>query len=61
VNESEDAIYDALSKLAGIDTRDTNLRDHPEAWAAMEALCLHAYAEGRKDEAAKQAKENSNG
>lgn len=34
----EDAAYDCLSALAGVDTHDVNLRDHPEAWAAIEAF-----------------------
>ena len=31
----EDAAYDCLSALAGVDTYDTNLRDHPKAWDAL--------------------------
>jgi hypothetical protein len=32
----EDAGYELLSELAGIDTYDVNLRDHPKAWEALE-------------------------
>jgi hypothetical protein len=40
-DESQDrAIYELLSKLAGVDTSDTNLRDHPDAWSAFEGLHL---------------------
>lgn len=34
----EDAIADALSDLAGLDTFDTDLPRHPKAWAIMEKL-----------------------
>jgi hypothetical protein len=48
--QREDVIYDALSTLSGVETHDMDLRNHPDAWATMEALCTHVYAEGRKDE-----------
>lgn len=32
----EQAGYDLLSELAGVDTYDINLRDHPKAWEALE-------------------------
>lgn len=31
-----DAAYEMLMALAGVDTHDMNLRDHPDAWAAVE-------------------------
>ena len=34
-DELQDAIYFCLADLASIDTRDINLRDHKEAWAAI--------------------------
>lgn len=38
-DESQDrAIYELLSKLAGVDTSDINLRDHPDAWEAFEGV-----------------------
>jgi hypothetical protein len=33
---NEDAIYALLMDLAGVDTYDVNLRDHPDAWKAVE-------------------------
>lgn len=35
-----DAIYELLSKLAGVDVHDMNLRDHPDAWEAFEGWHL---------------------
>ena len=35
-HDNEDRISNALSELAGIDCHDVDLRDHPEAWKAME-------------------------
>jgi hypothetical protein len=35
-----DEIYELLSRLAGIDTHDINLRDHPEAWELFEGKSL---------------------
>lgn len=41
-----------LSVLAGVDTHDTNLRDHPAAWAAVEryaeALAAQRVAQERE-------------
>ena len=34
---NEDQISNLLSDLVGIDTHDINLRDHPDAYAAVEA------------------------
>lgn len=48
--DDDDRMYGALSDLAGLDTHDTNLRDHPKAYEVLERLMTHAYAEGRKDE-----------
>lgn len=36
--QTEIQVRDALSNLAGIDTHDVNLRDHPMAWEIMESL-----------------------
>lgn len=44
----EDAAYDCLSLLASVETYDINLRDHPEAWAAIEALAAKVRAAERK-------------
>lgn len=44
----EDAAYDCLSALAGVDTHDVNLRDHGEAWAAIEAFATKVQAAERE-------------
>ena len=43
-DELKDAVYFCLVDLASIDTRDTNLRDHPEAWAAIDAFVVKVRA-----------------
>ena len=43
-DELQDAIYFCLADLASIDTRDINLRDHKEAWAAIESFAGKARA-----------------
>lgn len=43
----EAAAEECLSALAGIDTYDVNLRDHPGAWAAVEAFAAKVWAQGR--------------
>lgn len=48
----DDVMYSALSDLASIDVDDINLRDHPDAYAILDSLMTHAYAEGRADQAA---------
>jgi hypothetical protein len=54
--KNEDVIYEALGELAGVDTHDINLRDHPEAWGIMGRLAAHIYNEGRTDRAQLDAK-----
>lgn len=54
--KNEDVIYDALCALAGVDTYDTNLRNHSKAWDVMEKLAAHIYNEGRKDQQEVDAK-----
>ena len=44
----EDAARECLAALAGVDTYDTNLRDHGEAWAAIEAFADKVRAAERK-------------
>lgn len=44
----EDAAYACLSALAGVDTDDVNLRDHGEAWAAIEAFAAKVQAAERE-------------
>lgn len=44
----EDAAYDCMSLLAGVDTHDLDLRDHPEAWAAVEAFAAKVRADERE-------------
>jgi len=41
----ESAASDALSALAGVDTHDVNLCDHPKAWAAIEAFASAVRAD----------------
>jgi hypothetical protein len=48
--DDDDRMHGALSDLAGIDTHDTNLRDHPKAYEVLDRLMTHAYGDGRKDE-----------
>lgn len=43
----EDAASDCLSALAGVETYDVNLRDHGEAWAAIEAFAAKVRASER--------------
>ena len=43
-DELQDAIYFCLADLASMDTRDINLRDHKEAWAAIESFAGKARA-----------------
>lgn len=40
----EDAADDCLSALAGVETCDVNLRDHPDAWKAIEAFAAKVRA-----------------
>lgn len=35
-DQTEEAIYELLGDLAGVETWDVNLRDHPQAYAAVE-------------------------
>lgn len=44
----ENAAYDCLSALAGVETYDVNLRDHPEAWKAIEAFAAAVQAAERE-------------
>ena len=48
----EDAIQTALEVIAGLDTFDVDLRNHPKAWAALEVLRTYASEAGRKDQRA---------
>jgi hypothetical protein len=56
----EELIFAALGELGCVETHDINLRNHPLAWDAMEALVsavqTEAYAEGRKDEREESAR-----
>lgn len=45
----EDAAYDCMSALAGVETYDVKLRDHPEAWAAIEAFAAKVRAAEREN------------
>lgn len=54
--QSEDAIFNALQQLAGVDTSDTNLCHHSKAWEIMEELAAHIYNEGRVDQREVDAK-----
>ena len=45
MNDFTDEIYECLSTLAGIDTHNVNLRDHSDAWNAMEAFAAAVLAE----------------
>jgi len=48
----EAAAYDCLTALAGVETHDIDLRDHPRAWEAIEAFAAaaqaHAYERAEK-------------
>lgn len=44
----EEAAGECLAALAGVDTYDVNLRDHPTAWAAIEAFVAKVQAAERE-------------
>lgn len=41
----EAAAHDCLTALAGVETHDIDLRDHPQAWHAIEAFAAAAQAD----------------
>ena len=43
----EEAAYDCMSALSGVNTYEVNLRDHPDAWAAVEAFAAKVQAAER--------------
>ena len=44
----EDAAYECLTALSGVDTYDTNMRNHPQAWAAFEEFAAKVRAAERE-------------
>lgn len=44
----EDAAYECLMAMAGVDTHDVSLRDNPKAWAAIEAFAAKVKAAERE-------------
>jgi hypothetical protein len=54
--DCEQAQCDCLSTLAGIDTTNRNLRDHQEAYIALDKLMDLAYSHGRIDQRTDDAK-----
>jgi tRNA G10 N-methylase Trm11 len=50
LSDIDDAAYECLSALACVETYDTNLRDHKDAWSAIEAFAAKvASAEVAKE------------
>ena len=44
----EDAAYECLMAMAGVETYDVSLRDHPQAWGAIEAFAAKVKAAERE-------------